>query len=243
MTLEPSRGASSSAGAAAADGALTAATPRRGRPRDKDIDQRILRAASEVYRERGWAGFSIESIARRSGVSRDAVYRRFDDNISLLMASMSAATRHRRHQDALEPQPSVRDYLLAIARDYFEGYTGDPGFDYLRIYVESRHTPSLLRAFHVEQSGPTTSAVRRLVRDAISEGRLPLADSPTAIIDAVIGGVAMHVMVTPPALYERMLSGADVFLQDLVDLVLRGCGYQEPTSRPTYGPATNNDRE
>lgn len=217
--------------------------PRRGRPRDIDIDQRILRAAAEVYSERGWAGFSVESIARRSRVSRDAVYRRFDDNISLLMASMSAAPRHSRHQDALGPQASMREYLLAIAYDYFEGYTSDPGFDYLRIYVESRHNPSLLQAFHVEQSGPTTTAVRRRVRDAIQCGVLPLADSPTAVIDAVIGGVAMHVMATPPELYARMCSSADTFLPDLVDLVLRGCGYEHTAPRPEHCQTSNDDRK
>lgn len=52
-------------------------------------------------------------------------------------------------------------------------------------------------------------------------GLLPYATSPTA----VLGGVVMHVLATPPDLSEKMLAGAPGYLAELVDLVLRGCGY------------------
>ncbi len=35
----------------------------------------------------------------------------------------------------------------------------------------------------------------------------------------------MHLLATPPELRDKMLAGAHGYLADLVDLVLRGCGY------------------
>jgi hypothetical protein len=35
----------------------------------------------------------------------------------------------------------------------------------------------------------------------------------------------MHVLATPPDLKDKMLAGAPGYLLELVDLVLRGCGY------------------
>jgi hypothetical protein len=56
-------------------------------------------------------------------------------------------------------------------------------------------------------------------------GQLPAATSSTAVLDAIFGGVVMHLLATPPELRDKMLAGAHGYLVDLVDLVLRGCGY------------------
>ncbi|NRQ38781.1 TetR/AcrR family transcriptional regulator [Nonomuraea sp. NN258] len=49
----------------------------KGRPRDPDLDARVLRAALELVVEVGYQQTSIDAIARRAGVSRPAVYRRW----------------------------------------------------------------------------------------------------------------------------------------------------------------------
>ncbi len=49
----------------------------RGRPRDAAADKAILRAALELFIEHGIEGASFEQIARRAGVARTTVYRRW----------------------------------------------------------------------------------------------------------------------------------------------------------------------
>lgn len=61
---------------AAAGGAPAAGAPG-GRPRDPRIDDQVLAAVVQVLREDGWAGLSVEGVARRAGVSRPAIYRRW----------------------------------------------------------------------------------------------------------------------------------------------------------------------
>lgn len=207
---------------------------KRGRPRDASIDQRIIDAATVVYAERGWTGFNFDVIARRAKVSKDAIYRRYESPVALLLACFAGSRlpEPNRREAALPPNADIRDFLKAVGADHLFGYSHDTGFDYLRVYVEAKHHPEVLEAFLKDRTSVNVARIRGTVRAAIAEGLLPEAESPTAILDAIIGGVAMHVMVTPPELREQMVHRADAYLDELVDLILRGCGYDFSQSVP-----------
>src|SRR5262249_21409879 len=55
-----------------------------GRPRSQVVDQAILRAALELFIEHGVAGASIEKIAKRAGVGKTSIYRRWSSRETLL---------------------------------------------------------------------------------------------------------------------------------------------------------------
>jgi AcrR family transcriptional regulator len=55
-----------------------------GRPRDGAIDVAILEAARELLAENGYGGVTIERIARRAGVGRPTVYRRWSSKADLM---------------------------------------------------------------------------------------------------------------------------------------------------------------
>ena len=55
-----------------------------GRPRNPVVDQAILRAALELFIEQGIVGASIEKIAKRAGVAKTSVYRRWSSREALL---------------------------------------------------------------------------------------------------------------------------------------------------------------
>ena len=46
-----------------------------GRPRDPQLEERVFRAALDLYGEAGWAGFNLTKIAAEAGVGKwvDAV--------------------------------------------------------------------------------------------------------------------------------------------------------------------------
>lgn len=48
-----------------------------GRPRDRKIDEAVLRATRELLLESGYAGLSLTAIADRAGTTRPALYRRW----------------------------------------------------------------------------------------------------------------------------------------------------------------------
>lgn len=49
---------------------LPAPKDRGGRPRDPDVDRRIIEAALQVFGLSGWSGFSMEAVARTAGVGK-----------------------------------------------------------------------------------------------------------------------------------------------------------------------------
>jgi AcrR family transcriptional regulator len=198
------------------------APKRRGRRRDADVDRRILDVARAVYAERGWAGFNFDVIAHQARVSKDAIYRRYASKIDLLLATIA------RNEDAhvpAVPDGDIRAFLLAAGHQYFADYLSGSGVNSLRIFVEAPQNPELVEAFHRERAAPVIVRSRAAIRTAIDAGLLPNATSPTAVLDAILGGILMHVLATPPELRARMLAGADAYLAEIVDLVLRGCGY------------------
>jgi AcrR family transcriptional regulator len=195
---------------------------RRGRRRDADVDRRILDVARAVYAERGWAGFNFDVIAHQARVSKDAIYRRYTSKIELLL---SVIARDAGDHVPAGPTEDTRAYLITMAHLYFEEYIAGRGVNSLRIFVEAPQNPELVEAFHRELAAPVIVQTRAAIRVAMDAGLLPLATSPTAVLDAILGGVLMHVLATPPELRDRMLAGADAYLTEIVDMVLRGCGY------------------
>lgn len=58
----------------------------RGRPRSTEIDEAVREAAAAALNREGYAGVVIEEVARRAGVSKTAVYRRWPNRRELTLA-------------------------------------------------------------------------------------------------------------------------------------------------------------
>src|SRR5580693_7891479 len=59
-----------------------------GRPRDPDVDRRVADAAVALFGEAGWAGFSMEAVARRAGVGKASIYLRWQAKEDLLAEAL-----------------------------------------------------------------------------------------------------------------------------------------------------------
>ncbi|MFG1927352.1 TetR/AcrR family transcriptional regulator C-terminal ligand-binding domain-containing protein [Cryptosporangium sp. NPDC048952] len=200
---------------------MTRAT--RGRPRDPGVEHRIAAAALTIYGEVGWAGFNFESVARAADVSRDSLYRRWNDRRALLVDAIGRVQPAPAPIDGL----SLRDALLQAASSSLARYLAPGGHALIRLYVEAPQDPELLALFHREVITPAVLSARQLVRDAVAAGQLPADASPTAIIDSVFGAVLLHVLVTPVELRPRMIEQAQHYVADVVDMTLRGAYYRE----------------
>ena len=61
------------------------APARPGRRRDPEVDEAILDAALELFREDGYRGVTIEGVAARAGVGKASVYRRYPTRAALVV--------------------------------------------------------------------------------------------------------------------------------------------------------------
>jgi len=66
--------------------------------------------------------------------------------------------------------------------------------------------------------------VRRIVRRAVSRGELPAGTAVDVLLNALVGGLMMQCLTTPPARRARIAKDADRYIESLVDLVLAAPG-------------------
>lgn len=191
----------------------------RGRPRDPGLETRVFDAAIALYAETGWPGFHFDAVARGAGVGKAALYRRWGSRGVLLRETLEA----RWYSVAQIDTASLRGDLLALARMCFDKLTGPYGRVALHLHADAQRFGEMR-----ESTGPWGEAVirqsRLMVRRAIARGEIPASINHGLIIDAVVGGVTNHVTATPERLRPAMMAQAELFLVDLVDLVVRGIG-------------------
>lgn len=85
---------------------------RRTRRRGPALEQAILDAAWQELTERGWAGFTIEGVAARSGAAKTVIYRRWRNRVHLAQDMLLRATAESRMP--ISSAGSLRTDLLAF---------------------------------------------------------------------------------------------------------------------------------
>jgi len=179
------------------------------------LEQRVRDVACHLYGQVGWAGFSIDAVAREARVGKSSIYLRWSDNISLLLDALEARIDLPHDVDT----GSVRGDLIVLARFIFSLLTGDFGDAVLRLSAEARLVGELAPRW-AEFMSANVVAVRTIARRAIARNELP-ADAPiTLILDALFGGLLMQCLTTPSANMPQLAAKADAYTDGLVDLVL-----------------------
>lgn len=186
-----------------------------GRPRDPVVDQRIAEAAIGLFGEQGWAGFSVEAVARRAGVGKASIYLRWPTKQALLLEAL------RRHvQGVAEVEASdVRDELVQLGMQLMRHYLGEAGRAALRISVEADHIPGVAEHWATIRESRVLAA-RAIVRRAIDRGELSDATSVTLLLDTLCGAVMNHVQATPETARARLLPAGESYVVSLVDFLL-----------------------
>jgi AcrR family transcriptional regulator len=130
----------------------TAAT--RGRPRDPDLEARVLDATLELVAERGLDGATIEAIAARSGVARATLYRRWPSRDALIEAAIRHAIgrqpirltgdleldirRSAEQTRAIVSESMFQEVFPEIAREVLRGHSADASVTYHGLFPGRR---------------------------------------------------------------------------------------------------------
>ncbi|WP_433507545.1 TetR/AcrR family transcriptional regulator [Pseudonocardia halophobica] len=217
--MSTSPGAGGAADRAGVPGGAAGAPARRaGRPRDPEVDRKVLEAALEVYADLGWAGFNFEAVARRAGVGRPALYRRWLSARALLVDAIERSGTRIDVPDT----GSVRDQLVVLARQLLVEYLGARGIAGLRLLVDARTHPEVFADLYARRNEERVRAARAIVRRGIARGELAAGTSPTLVLDAVCGAMLNHALATPDRLRKVVIAGGERYAAELVDLVLQG---------------------
>ncbi|GAA4722935.1 TetR/AcrR family transcriptional regulator [Phytohabitans rumicis] len=191
----------------------------RGRPRDPEMEARVYSVVVLVFAEKGWAGFTLDEVARRSGVGKASVYLRWRDKRELLLAAM---------RDRLEPfrgwthTGDLREDLKAMARYVFRMYWGWAGLAIMRLWLDARTYPDLFAELQNFYLFGSVKMVEDMVRSAAARGELPASTSPALVLGTLFGVATVQVSMAPPAPDEDVAYRTEVYVNQIVDMVLHG---------------------
>lgn len=190
--------------------------PSAGRPRDPAIDRRIIDAATALFGQVGWAGFTFEAVAREAGVGKPSVYLRWETKEQLLAGALQHGIANVDDIDTGD----FRSDLTALARQLLKLYLGPGRRAVERMKLEAQDIPGVAERWESLRDSQVRAA-RAMVHRAIGRGELPAGTSVTLLLDTFFGAVTMHAQSTPPRLRRKVSAGADDYAERLVDFLMR----------------------
>jgi AcrR family transcriptional regulator len=184
-----------------------------GRPRDPHADDQIMKAALELFVERGLEGANFEQIAKRAGVAKVTVYRRWSSREELLVQAIEQARTVAPEAEiwASADDPPRDERLLASWTRTF----GDTKFRAVlaQLIGASVSHPSLLATYREHYLRPRRAAVHAALD---REGD---ADVDT-VIDMVVGAAMYRMLIDPDGVTDprqyltTLIRHADRLLRD-----------------------------
>ena len=193
------------------------------------LETRLLDCAEAVFITHGYAGATMEEIARRAGAGRKTLYARYANKAEVLTAVVNRLldAAMAPHQTQTPTRPHGRDarsLLLQIARELasLSEAPSVAGINRL-VFAEAQQAPDLARLF-LDLHARATEDVRTDLEQLRDRGALPqLPDSRLAAI------IFIEMTASMPRL--RALLGAPLSRKETnaltaaaVDIFLNGCG-------------------
>jgi AcrR family transcriptional regulator len=143
--------------------------PRISPDREAAVRDRIIRAALEVFAEKGYRGATIADVVRRSGLSVGAIYTHFSGKEALFLHSCDHVSgRGLAAGTADRLRLAIAFYIESI--DQFEGETGQVAL--LAAWAEAEAEPGV-REMLVRRRERLVGAAHMLIQDGVTQGELP----------------------------------------------------------------------
>jgi AcrR family transcriptional regulator len=149
---------------------MATAQSARGRPRSAASEQAILTATLDLLEEgQGPATITINAIARRAGVGKDTIYRRWNCKEDLLLEALASQQR------AIEvpADVTVRDGMIIALSELIGRMQRERDRRILRsLQSAGNEFPKLKQRYHDELVAPRRARLRTLVKAGIERGEL-----------------------------------------------------------------------
>jgi AcrR family transcriptional regulator len=150
-----------------------------GRPRDPEIDERVMEVARRHLARSGYDAMSLTAIAEEAGTTRQALYRRWPTKADLATAAVAAMSRTAERSPSEDPFADLVRELDAFRR----GISRPDGVSMVGTMLLRSTDPELVTLYRERIVAPRRARLREILERARSGGIL----SPDADLDAALG--------------------------------------------------------
>jgi AcrR family transcriptional regulator len=167
---------------------------KRGRPRSRQTNKAILKAAAEIVIASGLAEMTIEGVAERAGVGKASIYRRWPSKGALAFEAVVESIM------TAEPTPdtgSLEGDLAQVAESWVRlANIRGAGRTLAHFIAEVQSDEDLAAAWRERFVDRIRRERRPIIDRAIARGEIPAGSDPELIMDLLYG-----------PLYHRYLNG------------------------------------
>jgi AcrR family transcriptional regulator len=160
----------------------------------------------------GYSALSLESVAKRAGVGKTTLYRRWGAREELVLEAMLERAGER---ISVPDTGSLREDLLELARTAAaNAATPEVAAMARAVAAESPYDPRLAaasRRFWAERLALDAAIIER----AIERGEIESGTDPVRVVESVLGPIHLRLLLTGEVVDRR-------FLEGIVDTVLEG---------------------
>jgi|KBSSwiStaDraftv2_1062776.scaffolds.fasta_scaffold551993_2 AcrR family transcriptional regulator len=178
-----------------------------GRPRSPNVDAAILDAALALFVERGLGGVSFEQIAKRSGVSRTAIYRRWGSKEEVVARALGRLREQAEETFADWAERPISEVMAWFVENVPRQML-NPYYRSLSRSVLALDDSSELKAIYLETVlRPRRDAFSKMIRRARATGTLPDGLDPDLVQDMLSGALLHQILLEPAGQTEEQLRG------------------------------------
>ena len=200
--------------------------------RRAETRDRLLEAAARVFAREGYAGASVEEVAREAGFSTGALYSNFDGKEDLFLALLAHTVERvsGRVAEAIAERPTVEERARLAAAEWMDFVDREP--EQVQLFVEfwayAVRDPEVRPRFAAAYAGPRAATARLIDESARALGMRPTlpAEQLATAVDALADGLALQRLVDPGSV-------PDALFGDVLSALLAGASARD--SEPTTG--------
>ncbi|MBM0259856.1 TetR/AcrR family transcriptional regulator [Micromonospora sp. 4G55] len=194
-----------------------------------DITKAIRRALMQELAAVGYGRLSIEAVARRAGVSKTAIYRRWSSKLELVLETVVAAAGNK--LPALDTGTLRGDLALlfqVVAHALSHPLASQIIPDLL---AEAARNPTIDQTLQQVLRGKQQEIGGQLIGRAIERGELPAGTDPDAAVDLIVGPIYWRLAIARTPL-------TDTYLDTLAEAVAAGLGAEPALPRQREAPVS-----
>jgi AcrR family transcriptional regulator len=189
---------------------VTAERPgRAGRPRNQATDRAIFDATLDLLAEVGYAGVTIDEVARRANVGRPTVYRRWPNKKAMVVAVFVDQWAPVPATPAGDPLALLHQLIPVAVHELIGSRIGPAVM--LEMFAVAATDRDIAETLNAETFDPRRQMGLDLIQRGIDAGDLRSDTDPALVLDKMLA----------PSVYRWMILGAppvpDKDLHDIID--------------------------